>query len=1096
MLKRFCLILALCVFAAATAAAQTKLLRFPDIYGDRVVFTYGGDLWTVSTSGGTAVRLTAHPGVETYAKFSPDGKWIAFTGQYDGDEQVYVIPSGGGEPKQLTFYPSRGPLAPRWGYDNQVAGWTKDGRIFYRGGRDSWSLPIARLYVVSPNGGPSEPLPMPEAGSGAFSPDGSRMVYSPRFRDFRPEKHYSGGQANKLYIYDLKTSDAQLISDSPFSSRDAVWLGDTIYYNTDKDGKFNLWAYDTASKKTTQVTKNRDWDIRWPSSDEQSRIIYEREGELEIMDVGSKKATKLTINVPDDGINKRPRQTSVANRISFFGLSPKGERAVFSARGDIFTVPIEKGGVRNLTRSSGAHDRFPAWSPDGRWIAYMSDQSGEDEVWLVAQDGSAQPQQLTTGGTMQRYPPVWSPDGKKIAFGDKNGRVYVVTVATKQMQMIADAPNGQITDYEFSPKGNYVAYTMGGRNGVPSIYIWNAEENKNYRVTPEMFAAHDPTWDPSGGYLYFLSDREYAPMISAAEFNYATNRTDMVYALALRKDSKNPFPPESDEVTIVEEKKDGSPAATPTASPTASPAAVPAMPERIDFDGIEGRAAKAPLGADNYAGLRAIKGHLVYSIQSPFYYGRQADTQSSVRIYSLKDRKETTLLPGTGAFVVSSDGSKLMSVMQGTYLTMDANPAGERSRKNISTAGLIAEIDPEKEWRQIFFEVWRQYRDWFYAPNMHGYDWAKIRDEYVKWLPYVNHRSDLNYLLSEMQSELAVQHAYIDGGDFNLPPRVRVALPGARFEADRTAKRYRISKIFGGQNEEDIYRSPLTEVGSEAKVGEYVLAIDGEDVTTDRDIYSYLRGKGSSTVSFTVNSTPSMQGSRTVSIRPLTSESDLVYLDWITDNRRRVDQLSNGRLGYIHIPDMGAAGIREFIKWYYPQLRKEGLVVDVRANGGGNVSRMLIERLRRKVLGINYNSYSEDGNTYPDGAFMGPMIALLNENSASDGDIFPFMFREAGLGQLVGKRSWGGVVGINNRGTLIDGGVVNVPQSALANAKGEYIIEGYGVDPDIEVDNDPKSVIAGRDPQLERAVAELMKKLANPVTLPKRPADPVKTGRN
>ena len=1096
MLKRFCLILALCVFAAATAAAQTKLLRFPDIYGDRVVFTYGGDLWTVSTSGGTAVRLTAHPGVETYAKFSPDGKWIAFTGQYDGDEQVYVIPSGGGEPKQLTFYPSRGPLAPRWGYDNQVAGWTKDGRIFYRGGRDSWSLPIARLYVVSPNGGPSEPLPMPEAGSGAFSPDGSRMVYSPRFRDFRPEKHYSGGQANKLYIYDLKTSDAQLISDSPFSSRDAVWLGDTIYYNTDKDGKFNLWAYDTASKKTTQVTKNRDWDIRWPSSDEQSRIIYEREGELEIMDVGSKKATKLTINVPDDGINKRPRQTSVANRISFFGLSPKGERAVFSARGDIFTVPIEKGGVRNLTRSSGAHDRFPAWSPDGRWIAYMSDQSGEDEVWLVAQDGSAQPQQLTTGGTMQRYPPVWSPDGKKIAFGDKNGRVYVVTVATKQMQMIADAPNGQITDYEFSPKGNYVAYTMGGRNGVPSIYIWNAEENKNYRVTPEMFAAHDPTWDPSGGYLYFLSDREYAPMISAAEFNYATNRTDMVYALALRKDSKNPFPPESDEVTIVEEKKDGSPAATPTASPTASPAAAPAMPERIDFDGIEGRAAKAPLGADNYAGLRAIKGHLVYSIQSPFYYGRQADTQSSVRIYSLKDRKETTLLPGTGAFVVSSDGSKLMSVMQGTYLTMDANPAGERSRKNISTAGLIAEIDPEKEWRQIFFEVWRQYRDWFYAPNMHGYDWAKIRDEYVKWLPYVNHRSDLNYLLSEMQSELAVQHAYIDGGDFNLPPRVRVALPGARFEADRTAKRYRISKIFGGQNEEDIYRSPLTEVGSEAKVGEYVLAIDGEDVTTDRDIYSYLRGKGSSTVSFTVNSTPSMQGSRTVSIRPLTSESDLVYLDWITDNRRRVDQLSNGRLGYIHIPDMGAAGIREFIKWYYPQLRKEGLVVDVRANGGGNVSRMLIERLRRKVLGINYNSYSEDGNTYPDGAFMGPMIALLNENSASDGDIFPFMFREAGLGQLVGKRSWGGVVGINNRGTLIDGGVVNVPQSALANAKGEYIIEGYGVDPDIEVDNDPKSVIAGRDPQLERAVAELMKKLTNPVTLPKRPADPVKTGRN
>ncbi|HKP69300.1 MAG TPA: S41 family peptidase [Pyrinomonadaceae bacterium] len=1073
----------------ASVYTQTKLLRFPDIFGDRVVFTYGGDLWTSPTTGGTASRLTAHPGVETYAKFSPDGKWIAFTGQYDGDEQVYVIPSTGGEPKQLTFYPSRGPLAPRWGFDNQVIGWTKDGKIYYRGGRDSWSLPIARLYVVSPNGGPSEALPMPEAGSGAFSPDGTRMAYSPRFRDFRPEKRYSGGQANKLYIYDLKTSDAQLISDSPFASRDAMWIGNDVIYNSDKDGKFNLWAYDPGSKKTVQVTKNRDWDIRWPSSDDQSRIVYERNGELEVLDVGSKKASKLSIVVPDDGINKRPRQVNVGNRISWFGLSPKGERAVFSARGDIFTVPIEKGGTRNLTRSSGAHDRFPTWSPDGRSIAYISDQSGEDEVWTVAQDGAAQPQQLTTGGSAQRYAPQWSADSKKIAFGDKNGRVYVVTVATKQMQMIVDAPNGQITDYEFSPKGNFVSYSMTGHSGVQSVYIWSSEDNKNYRVTPEMFTAHDATWDPSGGYLYFLSDREYAPMISGAEFNYATNRSDYVYALALKKDAKNPFPAESDEVAIAEEKKEGAPTASP------SPAASTPAAEKIDFDNIESRAAKAPIGADNYGGLTAVKGFLVYSVNAPFYYGRQADTQSSIRIYSLKDRKETTLISGNGNFVLSADGSKFISAAQGAFFTMDASPQGERSRKNIATSGLVTEVDPAKEWRQIFFEVWRQYRDWFYAPNMHGYDWAAIRDDYLKWLPYVNHRSDLNYLLSEMQSELAVQHAYIDGGDFNLPPRVRVGLTGARFEADKSANRYRISKILAGQNEEDIYRSPFTEVGSQANVGDYVIAIDGEDVTTDRDIYSYLRGKADSTITFTLNSTPAAQGARTVTIRPLTSESDLVYLDWIQENRRRVDQLSGGRLGYLHIPDMGAAGIREFIKWYYPQLRKEALVVDVRANGGGNVSRMLIERLRRKVLGINYNSFSEDGNTYPDGTFAGPMIALLNENSASDGDIFPYMFREAGLGQLVGKRSWGGVVGISNRGTLIDGGVVNVPQSALANPKGEYIIEGYGVDPDIEVDNDPKSVIAGKDPQLERAVAELMKKISTPVKLPGRPKDPVKTRR-
>jgi tricorn protease len=395
----------------------------------------------------------------------------------------------------------------------------------------------------------------------------------------------------------------------------------------------------------------------------------------------------------------------------------------------------------------------------------------------------------------------------------------------------------------------------------------------------------------------------------------------------------------------------------------------------------------------------------------------------------------------------------------------------------------------------MFDEVWRRYRDWFYAGNMHGFDWKQIHDDYQKWLPYVNHRSDLNYVLSEMQSELTVQHAYIDGGDFNLPPRVRVALPGARFDVDKAANRYKIGKIYAGENEEDLYRSPLSEVGIDAHVGDYVLAINGENVTTDRDIYSYLRGKADSSVSLTLNSTPSLQGARTVSFRPITDESNLIYLDWVDGNRKRVSDMTNGRVGYIHIPDMGAAGIREFIKWYYPQMDKEGLVVDVRANGGGNVSRMLIERLRRKVLGYGFQRLNEDATTYPDEAFRGPMVAILNENSASDGDIFPYMFREAGLGPLIGKRSWGGVVGITNRGTLIDGGVVNVPEFALANTKGEYIIEGHGVDPDIEVDNDPKSVIAGRDPQLERAVAEVMKKLTTPVTLPKRPADPIKIPR-
>ena len=1088
---RSLLCLVIILFLQFAAEAQTKLLRFPDIHGDRVVFSYGGDLWSVSSNGGTAVRLTAHPGVETFPKFSPDGRWIAFTGQYDGDEQVYVMPSSGGEPRQLTFYPSRGPLAPRWGYDNQVYGWSRDGKIFFRSLRESWSLPIARLYTVSPEGGPVEPLPMPEAGSGDFSSDGTKMVYSPQSRDFRPEKRYSGGQANRLYIFDLATKDARRISDNQRANRDAMWIGTTVYYISDNDGKFNLYAFDTVNGRTTQVTKNRTWDIRWPSSDSQSKIVWERDGELEVFDVATRRSNKLNITVPNDGVNRRRRQASVANQISSFGLSPKGERAVFAARGDIYSVPIEKGSVRNLTSSSGAHDKLPAWSPDGRWIAFISDQTGEEEVWILPQDGSGPARQITSGTIGQKYAPSWSSDSKKLLFSDKDAKLYTVNVETRQLRQIEQARNGLITNYAWSPKGNFVAYSMQTTNGLSSVFVWSEAEGRSRRVTPEMFSAGNAAWDPSGDYLYFISAREFAPQISQSEFNYATNRMAQIYSLALRKDVKHPFPFESDEVTVAVEK----PAPSPATSP--SPVVVSPTPaetkETIDFEGIERRAVKVPLSADNYVGLSANRGHLVYVVSPPFYYGRQAGVPPSLRIYSLRDRRETTLLaPGFG-YTLSVDGTKLLAASAGgSFSLMDANSTGERTRKAVSTAGMVTEIDPVAEWNQIFSEAWRRYRDWFYVENMHGFDWARIREDYRTWLPHVAHRADLNYVIAEMSSELTVQHAYIDGGDMNLPPRISVALAGARFEADAASGRYRISRIFDGQNEEDIYRSPLTEVGVDARVGDYVLAVNGEEVRTDRDIYSYFRGRANAPVRLTLNSTPSHEGSRETSFRPITNESDLFYLDWIEKNRRRVSELTNGRVGYIHIPDMGAAGIREFIKWFYPQLNKEGLVVDVRANGGGNVSRMLIERLRRQLLGLNYRRGDIDPTTYPDGVFRGPLVAILNENSASDGDIFPHMFREAKLGPLVGKRSWGGVVGITNRGNLLDGGVVNVPEFALANPRGEYIIEGYGVDPDIEVVNDPRSVIAGGDPQLDPAVQEVMKQLTRPVTLPPRPADPIR----
>jgi tricorn protease len=1080
------------VFAPA-AASETKLLRFPAIHGDKVAFTYAGDIWIAPVAGGTATRLTAHPGIEVFARFSPDGKWIAFTGQYDGDEQVYVVPATGGIPKQLTYYPALGPLTPRWGWDNQVYGWTVDGKsVFFRSQRDSWTLGLTRLYTVSMTGGPAESLPMPESGAGDFSPDGTKIVYSPRFRDFRPEKRYGGGQANDLYVFDLKTNDAKCIVNHPRADRDPMWIGDTIYFTSDRDGTFNLYAYDFPGGKVTQVTTSKLWDVRWPSSDHAGRIVYELNSELQVLDVKTGRSRPIPITVPDDGLWKRPSRISAAGQIEDFELSPKGERALFSARGDIFTAPIEKGPTRNLTDSSGAHDKWARWSPDGSKVAFISDLTGEEELYLIAQDGSGKPDRLTDGGKAMRYQPTWSPDNKRIAFGDKDGRIFVYSFDDRKLTQIVDAPRDQVRDYTWSPRSHYLAFSMIGPNNFRSIYIWSEKDGEVHKITDELFNAENPAWDPEGDYLFYLSDREFAPQISTVEFNYATNRTTGIFAMALRKDVKHPFPPESDEVSSAKDGKDTGKEKEKAESAKAEETKPAEM--AIDFEGLSLRVARVPVDADNYGGLAAKKGHLLYVVGPAFYYGRQPDRKASLRIYSLKDRKETTLVEDMNGYALSPDGSKVLVRSSGSYTLYDATPTGASSKKGVSTSGLMVDRVPVEEWNQIFNEVWRRYRDWFYVANMHGYNWEALREQYRPWLKYVAHRSDLNYVISEMISELTVQHTYVEGGDFLIPPRPKVALPGARFELDRQTGRYRFTRIFAGENEEEKYRAPLTEIGINVAVGDYLLAVDGVELRADEDPYLQLRNKADRPVQFTVNSKPTMEGARTVSFNPITSESDLIYLDWITGNRDRVTRLSNGRVGYIHLPDMGRDGIYEFIKWYYGQIRKEGLVVDVRANGGGNVSRMLIERLSRKWLGLNYSRTDDQADTYPDGVFIGPQIAILNENSASDGDIFPAMFREAGLGLLVGRRSWGGVVGISGHGPLLDGGTIYVPESGFASKQGQWIIEGHGVDPDIDVQNEPKEVIEGRDPQLERAVAELMKKLdASPVKLPPKPAGPVKT---
>jgi tricorn protease len=1088
LMSLFVLFILLPTTALADALTQeTRLLRFPDIHGDKVVFCYAGDLWTAPVSGGIASRLTAHPGQELFPKFSPDGQWIAFTGQYDGDEQVYVIPSTGGIPRQLTFYPAEGPLPPRWGYDNQVYDWTPDGKaVLFRSGRYGWTLTDARLFTVPMEGGLPEPLPMPVSGAGDFSPDGSRMVYSPLFRDFRSWKRYEGGWAQDLYIFDLDTHKAEQITDHPRTERDPMWIGKNIYFASDRDDTLNLYVYETASGRTRQLTTSREWDVRWPSKGEAGQIVYEMNGQLHVFDTGTETSTPISIRVPNDGLASRPSRISAETFIESFQLSPKGERALFVARGDIFTVPIEKGPTRNLTSTSNVHEKWARWSPDGSKIAYIADATGEEEVYLLGQDGTGTPEQLTQGGNAMRYAPLWSPDGKRLAFADKDGRLFVLTIEDKIQQEVAHDRRGQIRDYSWSPDGRFLAFSMSEPNFFRSIHIWSLEESRQRKITSEYFSEWNPVWDPEGKYLYYLSDREYAPQISSVEWNFAGNRQTGIFAVALRKDVKPPFPPESDEVTIVipEAAKEENDQPEDKKNETL----------KIDFEGLADRVARVPVSAENYESLTAAKGALLYIRGGAPFYGRERDGKPALQVFSIKDRKETTLSDNASAYVLSADGSKVLVREESAYALYPATPEGKNAKKAVATRNMMVDRVPNQEWEQIFNAVWRRYRDFFYVENLHGYDWKALRRQYAPLLAHVAHRSDLNYVISEMISELNVGHAYIAGGDFEIPARPDVALLGAQLELDRQAGRYRIARILKGQNEEERYRSPLTEIGVNVSEGDYILAIDGEELLANDNPFRMLRYKSDRPVRLTVNSAPSSEGERTVAFKPIRSEKSLNYLAWVTANRERVARMTDGRIGYLHVPDMSADGIREFIKWFYSQTRKEGLVIDVRNNGGGNVSRMLIERLRRQVLATGFARGREEPTTYPDGVLHGHMVCILNENSASDGDIFPAMFRKAGLGPLIGKRSWGGVIGITDRGPLIDGGTVFVPEFGHASAEGEWIIEGVGVHPDIVVENDPKSVIEGRDPQLERAIEEVMRLVREkPKKLPERPADPVKT---
>ncbi len=1076
--------------------AQTRLLRFPDLHGDQVVFTHGGDLWRAPLAGGTATRLTSARGVELFAKYSPDGRWIAFTGQVDGDEQVYVVPSEGGEAQQLTYYPARGPLPDRWGYDNQVYGWTPDSTaVLFRSLRHAWTLTGGRLYTVAlpdmarQRGALPVPLPMPVAGAGEFAPDGERIVYAPLFRDFRTWKRYEGGWAQDLFVFDPATGTAENITNHPRTDRDPMWIGDRIWFASDRSGTLNLWSYDLRDKTTQQETNSTTWDVRWPSSGKpgEERIVYEKGGELWWFDCKSHQEHPISIQVPDEGLLLRATTVDANGLVENYALSPGGRRAVFAARGDLLTVPREYGDVRNLTRSPGAHDKQPMFSPDGERIAFVSDRSGEEQIWLTDHKGEQPPRQLTKDLAVMLYTPRWSPDGKWLAFCDKDGVLRLCNVESGELVVVADEPRGQIADYSWSPCSGHVAFSMSGSTELHAVYVFSLADRSLHRVSRPMSDDSEPVFDARGERLLFLGLRGFQPRLATEyEWDFQIDRDQGVFALALQKDLPALLPARSDEAVAPPKADDNKPDA---AAPTF------AAPIQIDFDGLADRVEALPLPLDNYSGLVATATGVLYSKRGGSYYGRETDQPASLHAFDWKDRKSEQLASDVAGYTLSPDRTHVLVRTGGKYVVTEASTKGKDGGKTLDLRGLPVEKVAAAEFAQIFAEVWRRYRDFFYVANMHGHDWQALRERYEPLVAHCRHRSDLNYVLGEMIAELSVGHAYIAGGDTGAPARPTAALPGLLLAYDATQNAYRIERVLRGENDDEQYHSPATAVGVDLHAGDFLLAIDGEPLTPAVNPYRLLRGKASRTVQLRVNQRASSDGARTVLLQPIQSEQKLFYLDWVTHNRQKVAELSGGKIGYMHLPDMGEDGIREFIKQYYAQRDKQGLLIDDRYNGGGNVSQMILNRLSRTLLMGTFGR-TTGYRPYPQALFQGHLACLLNETSASDGDIFPAMFRKAGLGPLIGKRSWGGIIGITNRGMLLDGGTVNVPEFGNTEIGAQWTIEGKGVTPDIEVDNDVAALLQGRDPQLEKGVEVLLARIAaEPRPQPTAPPAPVKTGR-
>jgi tricorn protease len=1056
------------MISSVSGQNDARLMRYPDVNKNLIAFVYAGDIWSVDAKGGDATRLTSHKGMELFPKISPDGQWIAFSAEYSGSRQVYVMPAAGGTPRQMTYYNSVGLMPPRGGFDNVVLDWTPDSQsILVRMNRTPLGERNGTYYKVSLNGGLEQPLQITEGGMGVFSPDAKKMCFAPISREFRTWKRYKGGRAADLWIYDLEKDQSERITKFVGSDQIPSWYKDAIYFASDRDLKLNIYKYDIPTKVITQMTYHKTFDVMWPSG-ENGQIVYENGGQLFKLNLETGKEERVIVNIHFDNPNTLPYYKNVEDFIGGVAVSPSGKRALFDARGDIFSVPAKNGPTLNLTQTQGVRETAPTWSPNGKYISYYSDATGEYEIYLLENKKGAKAKQITSGSSAWMYDAKWSDNSKYLLFFDRTLKLKYLDIESGKVKVVDTANRNEIKEYNFSPDSEWITYSKESKNSQSAIWVHNLKNGKNFQLTNDTFSDSEPAFSKDGDFIFFLSNRDFNLDFSSFEFDYLYNRATRIYAISLKDNGPKLFTLKNDveEVKADEEDKDKKEESKAD------------LKIEIDLDGISDRISVFPLSSGNYGDLTAVDGGILYS------------TSRELHRYDIAKEKDEVILNRVSDYSLSGNGEKIIYRAGSTYGIIDINAGQKVGDGELTLDGLEMKIDPKKEWKQIYTDGWRIFRDYYYVANMNGVDWAQIKANYNLLMPYVSHRADLDYILGEIIAETNTGHAYVNYGDFEKVKPIETGLLGAKIKADLKAGKYIISKIFEGENWTPNRRSPLTEQGVDVNEGDYLLSINGHELNLDENPYMYLENTLGKTVEIAVNSKPSFEGARTYTIKPIGSEIELMYLNWVNERREIVNKLSDGKIGYIHVPNTALEGNRELHRGMYAYHDKEALIIDDRYNGGGFIPDHMADLLDRNVLSYWHRRGLEPTQT-PGIAHDGPKAMLINHYSSSGGDAFPYYFRKKGLGKLIGTRTWGGLVGMSGNAGLVDGGYIAVPRFGIFDENQKWIIEGIGVYPDVEVYDEPHKVAKGIDPSIEKAVEMLLKELkekpSKKISAPKEP---------